>query len=57
MNRLVSVGFTAFIQQLVDGILYDPNRDEANSDGYYFTDSASGTLIEVTGTLIITILN
>tara|TARA_R110002095_G_C4070055_1_gene220089 strand:+ start:154 stop:411 length:258 start_codon:yes stop_codon:yes gene_type:complete len=27
---------------------------EANSDGYYFKDSKTNTLIEVTGTLIIT---
>ena len=30
---------------------------EANSDGYYFKDSKSKTLIEVTGTIIITKLN
>lgn len=29
-------------------------QSEANSDGYYFRDNATGKLIEVTGTLIIT---
>lgn len=27
---------------------------EANSDGYYFTEKETGTLVEVTGTLVIT---
>lgn len=28
-------------------------QSEANSDGYYFTDKATGKLIEVTGRLVI----
>ena len=32
-------------------------KSEETSDGYYFTDKASGRLIEVTGTLVIEILD
>ena len=44
-------------QLLGDGLAAVKVLSEANSDGYYFKDSKSKTLIEVTGTIIITKLN